>query len=506
MELTLRQKIGQLVLYSMDGREIDERTDSILREYCVGNVIHFGNNVSDYEASRALNEQLCEKIKEYCANVPPFISVDHEGGRVMRFGADFTWFPSSMALGAADDVAATEAVGQAMGQELRSAGFNLNFAPVVDIVHDYTSPVMGVRCFGDTIDIVTRHGAALARGLQSAGVMACLKHFPGTGHTKQDTHYFLPTVDLTLEELEADELAPYRAILGKNGCDSVMTTHILFPKIEERDVPATMSSTILKGILRNSVGFDGVIVTDGIQMKAIADHYGVERGCIEAIKAGCDLLCIGTGGDGVQDVECSCMEALYQAALSGEIPMERIDEAVTHILSAKRKYCTPEVPEPAFEQHAAFNDEISLKAVTEIVPGTLEGKVLCVSAPVRELAYGLGHADPRSQSFAQIAGEELNAPWTALREGEELPQDFDTLLIGVTYVNPDGLEMQAAQKALSAGKKVVFMLLGTPYGAKLLPKDCPAVCIYGLSRPAVKAAVKVLTGESKPEGKLPVTL
>jgi len=506
MELTLRQKIGQLVLYSMDGSEIDERTDRILCEYCVGNVIHFGNTVSEYKASCALNEQLCEKIKEYCANVPPFISIDHEGGRVMRFGRDFTWFLSSMALGAVNDAAATEAVGRAMGQELRAAGFNLNFAPVVDIVHDYTSPVMGIRCFGDTVETVTAHGAALARGLQSAGVMACLKHFPGTGHTKLDTHFFLPAVELTLEEMEADELAPYRSILGAHGSDAIMTTHILFPKIEERDVPATMSSIILQGILRDSIGFDGLIVTDGMQMKAIADHYGVERGCVEAIKAGCDLLCIGTAGGGVQDVQCSCMEALYQAALSGEIPMERIDEAVARILDAKRKYCTPETLEPAFEEHAALNDELSLKAVTELVPGTLEGRVLCVSAPVRELPYGLGHSDPRSQSFAKLAGEELSARWTDLQDGEELPQDFDTLLVGVTHVNPDGLEMQAAQKALEAGKKVAFMLLGTPYGAKLLPEGCPAVCIYGLSRPAVKAAAKVLTGEVRAEGKLPVTL
>lgn len=506
MELTLRQKVGQLVLYSMDGSVLDRQTEETLREFCVGNVIHFGNNISDFEASRALNEQLRETIMSCCANVPPFISVDHEGGRVMRFSADFTWFPSGMGLGAADDEAATQAVGQAMGQELRAAGFNLNFAPVVDIVHDYTSPVMGIRCFGDGIDIVTRHGAALARGLQSAGVMACLKHFPGTGHTRQDTHYFLPAVDLTLEELEADELAPYRMILGKNGCDSVMTTHILFPKIEERDVPATMSSTILNGILRNSIGFDGVIVTDGIQMKAIADHYGVERGCIEAIKAGCDLLCIGTGGDGVQDVQRSCMEALYQAAVSGEIPMERIDDAVGHILSAKRKYCTPEVPQPCFEQHAALNADISLRTVTQLVPGLLEGRVLCASAPVRELAYGLGHADPRSQSFAQIAGEELDAPWTLLREEEALPQDFDSLLIGLTNVQPDCVEIKAARKALDEGKKVVFILLGTPYGAKRLPEGCPAVCVYGLSRPSVRAALEVLTGQKAAQGKLPVTL
>lgn len=505
MELTLRQKIGQLVLYSMDGNEITPETKALMQEYCIGNVIHFGNNVTDFEGAKALNAQLRTLIKESCAGVEPFISIDHEGGRVFRFSTDFTWFPSHLTLSAANDPAITEAVGRAMGEELRAAGFNLNFAPVVDVNSNIGNIVIGVRSFGDDPEAVAIHGAAMAKGMQEAGVMACLKHFPGHGDTTQDSHYFLPTVDKTLQEMRETELKPYAKIFPQGVVDSIMTTHILFPQIEKEKVPATMSPTILKGILREELGFDGVIVSDGMHMLAIKDHYGVARGCVMAIKAGLDLLCIGTGGSGVQESQKECLDALYEAALSGEIPMERIDEAVSRILRAKEKFGAEPTAMPDFAAHAALNAAACRKAVTRLTEGTLSGKVLYASAPVKELAFGLTHADPRKLTFGQMANMHTGDPYTTLDKLDEAG-DYDTLVIGVQGFGEPSPEIGYARQALADGKKVAFVMLAAPYGFKYVPEGCIVVCAYTMTTQSVAAAIDVLTGKEDASGKMPVVL
>lgn len=506
MELTLRQKIGQLVLYSMDGNTITPETRKLMQEYCIGNVIHFGNNVTDFDGSNKLNAELRSLILESCAGVEPFLSIDHEGGRVFRFSQDFTWFPSHLTLSAADDEALTEAVGQAMGEELRAAGFNLNFAPVVDVNSNIGNIVIGARSFGDKPEVVARHGAAMARGMQSAGVMACLKHFPGHGDTTQDSHYFLPTVGKTYEELRDTELLPYARIFPQGAADSIMTTHILFPAIEKERVPATMSPTILQDVLRKDLGFDGVVVSDGMHMLAIKDHYGVANGCVKAIKAGVDLLCIGTGGSGVQESQKECLDALYEAALSGEIPMTRIDDAVARILRAKAKFgAAPSETAPDFAAHAALNKTACSKAITRLCGKTITGKVLYASAPVKELAFGLTHADPRKLTFGQMANMHTGDAYTTLDQ-VDYAADFDALVIGVQGLTQESMELEAAKKALAAGKQVAFVLLAAPYGAPYIPEGCSIVCSYTLTLEAVAAAIDTLLGKADAPGKLPVAL
>ncbi len=506
MNLTLREKIGQLVLYSMEGNTLDQDTLDTLRDYKIGNIIHFGNNVTGFDDARALNAQLREVIAGNCSGVHPLISVDHEGGRVMRFARDFTWFPSQMALGAIDDPALTRSVGRAMGTELRAAGFNLSLGPVVDVLVNPANPAGGVRMYGSSEKLVARHAVQLAQGLQESGVIACVKHFPGCGDTELDSHYFLPTVEFSLERLEEVELVPYREAFASGSADALMTTHILFPKVEPDPVPATMSPVILTDLLRGKLGFKGIIISDGIHMKAIADHYGVENGCIAAINAGVDLICLGSGGAGYQQSQKACLEAMYQAALSGKLSMARIDEAVARILAFKQKYAEGFDAQPDFSAHAQLNREACRRSATWLTGcrEPISGRMLCVGAPVRELAFGLTHADPRATPFAQIAGEAIDAPW-AMLDGTPLG-DYDTLVIGVQRLCADGPELAAAREALAAGKKAAFIFLGQPQGAGLLPPDCPAVCVYARTTQSVRAALDVLLGREDAPGTLPVPL
>ncbi|MEE1199925.1 MAG: glycoside hydrolase family 3 protein [Christensenellales bacterium] len=506
MELTLRQKIGQLVLTSLDGNEITPEFRARVEKYHIGNIIHFGNNVTDFEGARALNRELNTLIQDHCGDIPPLIGIDHEGGRVMRFSKDFTWFPSQLALGAADDLQLSEEIGKAMGLELRAAGFNINFAPVVDVNSNAANVVIGARSFGDDPEQAALHGAAVCRGLQSAGVIACLKHFPGHGDTTQDSHFFLPTVDKTLDELRQTELIPYQRILSGGGADSVMTTHILFPRIEAEKLPATLSPTIIEGILRKELHFDGVVVTDGMQMLAIKEHYGVARGCVLAIKAGVDLLCVGTGGSGTQQGQQFCLDALYDAVVQGEIPMERIDEAVGRVLKAKSKYCAS-VPEilPDFEAHSRLNQTISRRAVTRIASGPVTGRLLFAGHPTKAPAYGLEHADPRRMTFEEIACNYAGHSAVSL-ELFDTAGDYDTLVIGAQSLQPNGPELSCAHKALSAGKNVAFILLGAPYDAIHVPPGCACLCCYSHTLQSVRAALDVLLGKVDALGKLPVRI
>lgn len=506
MNLTLREKIGQLVLYSMEGNTLDPDTLNTLRDYKIGNIIHFGNNVQGFDDAKALNAQLNDIIAENCSGVRPLISVDHEGGRVMRFARDFTWFPSSMALGAIDDPALTHSIGCAMGKELRAAGFNLSLGPVADVLANAKNPSGGVRMYGTDEKLVARHVVQLASGMQENGVMACVKHFPGSGNTEQDSHYFLPSVDSTMERLDSVELVPFCAAFAAGCSDALMTTHVLFPNIEPDPVPATMSPRILTELLRNKLGFKGIIITDGIHMKAIADHYGVENGCIAAINAGADLICLGSGGAGYQESQKSCLEAMYQAALSGKLSMKRVDEAVARILALKEKYGAFTPAEPDFAANDKINEEACLRAATWLTDchAPIGGSILCVGAPVQELAFGLTHADPRAIPFAQLAGEALGAPW-AMLDGAPLP-DYDTLVIGVQTLREDGPELAAARAAVAAGKKAALIFLAQPLNAHLLPEGCPAVCVYTRTPQSVRAACDVLTGQAKATGALPTNL
>ena len=267
-----------------------------------------------------------------------------------------------------------------------------------------------------------------------------------------------------------------------------------------------MSPRILTDLLRGELGFKGVVISDGIHMKAIADHYGVERGCIAAINAGVDLICLGSGGAGYQASQKSCLEAMYQAALSGELSMARVDEAVGRILAAKEKFGAITPAAPDFAADAALNAEACSRAATWLTAchTPLAGRVLCVSAPIHELAFGLTHADPRAVPFAQMAGEALGAPW-AMLDGTPLP-DYDTLVIGVQGFSEDGPELAAAREAIAAGKKAAFVFLAQPRGAQSLPEGCPAVCVYTRTTQSVRAAADVLTGKAEAKGSVPAIM
>lgn len=502
--MSLEAKIGQLLMASLNGPVLDDEAKAFLSENHIGNLIHFGNNVETREQATAFNAELSAYI-EKSAGIPPLFGIDHEGGRVMRFRSGVTGFPSAMAVGATQNTGYARQIGRAMGEELRAMGFHINFAPALDINTNPRNPVIGVRSYGDRPERVAAFGTAVVEGMQSAGLMACGKHFPGHGDTAQDSHYALPSIDRPLASLLETELVPFQAAID-HGLEAIMTSHILFPQVEPNGVPATMSPAILQDLLRKRMGFDGLIITDGMHMQAIAEHYGIERGCIEAVRAGVDLLCVGTGGSGRLDSQASCYRALVAAAKSGELPMERIDASVKRILAAKTRHCTPYHGPVDFEADARLAADIADASIT-LLRGTLpalSGSIACVSVPTDYLRFGVGEGDWRTHSFSGSAATLLGGEAVALTEETGFaPLDAaDTVIIGVGEGTP--LELSYVQEALRRGKNTIAVLTRTPYPLPLLPGDCPVLCMYWLTPVSVQAVCRVLRGEVSPGGVSPV--
>ncbi|MEV5848391.1 glycoside hydrolase family 3 protein [Streptomyces sp. NPDC051985] len=288
----------------------------------------FGRNVASPEQLTALTAQLRAERDDV------LVAIDEEGGDVTRLEVRTgSSFPGNHALGAVDDVELTRQVALELGRRLAACGVNFNWAPSADVNSNPANPVIGVRSFGADQDLVARHTAAYVTGLQAAGVAACTKHFPGHGDTAVDSHHAMPRIDATAEVLRARELAPFHAAIAA-GSLAIMSAHILVPALDPAR-PATLSPTILTDLLRTELGYDGLIVTDGIEMQAISATYGIEHGSVLALAAGADAICVGGGLSDEETVRRLC-DALVAAVRSGELPEERLAEAADRVRALAR--------------------------------------------------------------------------------------------------------------------------------------------------------------------------
>jgi beta-N-acetylhexosaminidase len=282
----------------------------------------YGPNVQDREQLTRLTRRLRGAAAE------PIIAVDEEGGDVTRIshrtGSDY---PGNAALGAVDDVALTRSVYAALGSDLAALGINLDLAPAIDVNTAADNPVIGTRSFGSDPELVARHGAAAVAGLQSAGVAACAKHFPGHGSTRLDSHLVLATVDAPLRVLRERDLPPFSAAIAA-GVQAIMPSHLRVPELTG-DLPASLSASALTGLLRDELGFTGVILSDALEMRAVSDPYGIPEAAVLAVIAGTDLLCLGRDTDRLMFL--AVRAAIIDAARSGRLPGDRLEDAAARV-------------------------------------------------------------------------------------------------------------------------------------------------------------------------------
>ncbi len=339
----LQEQIGRLFTVGIPSGTLDAQTRQRLEGLHVGGVILFRRNVGTPEEVAALTRSLHGLPSE------PLVAIDHEGGRVQRLREPFTRFPTAAAIGARGDVSLAFEIGQAMAEELAGVGIDVNFAPVLDVHSNPGNPVIGDRAFGTEPAAVAAMAISLMHGLLAGGVIPCGKHFPGHGDTNADSHLELPVVRRSRAQLDQTELAPFRAAIGA-GIPMLMTAHVLYPALDATH-PATLSSRILSDLLRAELGFGGVIVSDDLEMRAIADHSDIGAAAVATLCAGADMLLVC---EHLEKVE-AAVQAVERAVAEGVISAERLTAAadrITRVRGARRPAApsTLELPNPRHQR------------------------------------------------------------------------------------------------------------------------------------------------------------
>ena len=339
MPLAMRRDIGQFLIGSLPGITIPAELRSLAKEFDLGGVILFGRNI---EAPEQVAE-LSADSEALGRTMPAWVSVDQEGGRVARLKEPFTKWPPMAALGRAgkQSEALAERFAKALAEELLAVGITLDYAPVLDIHTNPKNPVIGDRALAERAEDVAKLGRVIIRGLQGAGLAACGKHFPGHGDTSTDSHFELPLVEHLPDRLRAIEFEPFRAAIAEQVA-FIMTAHVLVPALDELR-PATLSPNVVQRFLRDELKFDGVILSDDLEMKAVSAHYDVPDAAVQAIQAGCDAVLVCQGN---VDLQGRTLEALVKAVESGVIPAKRCDDAFMRLKRTKQRFLTANRPGP----------------------------------------------------------------------------------------------------------------------------------------------------------------
>lgn len=339
---TASQLAGAVINTGIPGTALDTATRRALEQMAPSGVILFRRNFRSFEQLRDLIEELHQLPSR------PLVSIDHEGGRVMRLGPPFTDFPPARAAG---DVATAHALGRAMGCELAAVGVDVDFAPVLDVDSNPGNPVIGDRAFSTSATTAAALAAAFVSGMMSAGVLPCGKHFPGHGDTDRDSHFELPVVARSRDQLEETELVPFRAAIAA-GIPLLMTAHVLYPAFDAQR-PATLSPVILRGLLRRELGFTGVIVSDDLEMRALGEAQGVPEAALASLEAGCDWLLICNDFDN----SLRTADRLAAAITTGRLDTEPLRQSAARIAALRGRRGDPVAALPCAE-HIALRDRM----------------------------------------------------------------------------------------------------------------------------------------------------
>lgn len=335
-------------MVGFDGAAPSPEVRMLLRDFGVGNVILFARNVESPEQVADLVRELQESARHAGHDQPLLFAIDQEGGRVARLRAPWTLWPPLRAVGRIGDADLSRRMGTALATELKACGIRWDLAPVVDVDTNPRNPIIGDRSFGDDPEAVGRLAVAMIRGLEDAGVAACAKHFPGHGDTDVDSHLDLPSVEHARSRLEDVELRPFRAAIAA-GVASIMTAHVVVRELDDA-APATLSRAVLTDLLRETMGYRGVIVSDDLEMKAVAKHWTPGEAAVGAVRAGCDVLPVCAH----VDAQVSAIESVIRALESGDVPWKEFDDSLARVRGLKDRFAQPHVdPDPEAARAAA---------------------------------------------------------------------------------------------------------------------------------------------------------
>ena len=512
--------IPSLLLTAFAGRQAPPELLARLSDRPPAGVTLFRqHNVDSAAQVRALTSSLQATMAPGAG--PLLIAADQEGGQLIGLGDETTPFAGAMALGAATDADLAERVARATGRELRALGVNVNYAPVCDLATNPANPALGMRSFGDDPAAVGELVAATVGGLQAEGVAATAKHFPGAGEAAADPHHELPVVERSREELLARELVPFRAAIDA-GARLVMSGHLAVPAIDDDARPATLSRGVMTGLLRYELGFDGVAVSDALDMKALAQGSAQVGATIAAVRAGIGLLLGTVGGYAPDHIEAG----LREAVLRGEISAELVAAAATR-LGALRAWL-PGFADPPLDvvgcaEHRALAAQLAARSITLVrddaglLPLRLPaGARLAVVMPQpadltpadtsSTVAPGLAEAIGRHHPVAEAIVTSPSPSTAEIAAARERVAGADLLVLGTISASLDPAQAELARVLLAAGVPTITVALRTPWDLLLYPESRTHLCTYGILPPTTDALAAALFGEAPIGGRLPVEL
>ncbi|HXK42066.1 MAG TPA: beta-N-acetylhexosaminidase [Anaerolineae bacterium] len=510
--MTLEEKLGQVMVIGFDGLEPETELLEMIRTYHVGGVILFARNVDSPRQVAELTNALQRAALE-SGHPGLLISMDQEGGRVARLTENkgFTEFPGAMAIAATGDVENARRVAQALAAEMRAVGINTDFAPDLDVNNNPANPVIGIRSFGSDPARVAACGVAFLEGLQAEGVLAFGKHFPGHGDTGVDSHVELPLVPHDRARLEAVEFVPFKAAMAADVA-GIMSAHVTFPAIDATPgLPATLSPKVLTGLLRDEMGYGGLLVTDSLEMGALAQSgYPVPLAAATALEAGADLLLFNRD----HALHRAAFEELRARVLDGRISETRLNEAVRRVLQAKARFglLTPTLVDATVADAACGTAEaktlsraVAAQAITLVragtppaLPLTPDAKLLVVETPA---ADGLGRA--------------LNVPFIVVDEQPtreqrqsalSMARDGRPVILALADAARYPRQRELVEAFTETASPVIVVALRTPYDLAGMPEGPALLATYGLNPPLLEALLAVLRSEAEPQGQLPVEL
>ncbi|MFF0361338.1 glycoside hydrolase family 3 protein [Streptomyces fungicidicus] len=536
--MTLEEKVGQLFVMRVYGhsatdpdqadidanlKEIGVRTAAeMLARYRVGGIIYFAwaHNTRDPHQIADLSNGIQKASLGLPRGLPVLVSTDQEHGIVARVGEPATLFPGAMAVGAGGSRADARTLGRIAGLELRALGIRQNYSPVADVNVNPANPVIGVRSFGSDPQSVADLVAAEVKGYESSHIASTAKHFPGHGDTVDDSHAKLPYIHHTRDQWEQLDAPPFEAAIAA-GIDSIMTAHIVVPALDPSEDPATLSRPILTGILREELGYDGVVVTDSLGMEGVRTKYGDDRVPVLALKAGVDQLLNPPSLD-------VAWNAVLNAVRDGELTEDRLDESILRVLRMKAKlglFKDPYVTHAGVDRtvgtrsHLATADRITERTTTLLVN---EGGLLPLSRRRTPKLLVVG-ADPASPSGTTgpptgvLAGAltELGFTATALSTGTApsaatvakavaAAGDADAVVVATYNVTASSSQKTLVAQLLATGRPVVAVAVRNPYDVAHLPGVKAYLATYSWTDVELRAAARVIAGKVDPRGKLPV--
>jgi len=504
--MTVDEKVGQLMMFAIPGKKLNRYNKKIIKSYKPGGIIFFGYNISGEKDLLDFTESLQEyAYSNY--SVPLFITTDQEGGRVRRIREGVESFPGNLASGISAEYDIVNEMARIQGLQLRRLGINMNLAPVLDVNNNPENPVINTRSFGSNPEVVSKMGEKYIEGLAKGKCISVAKHFPGHGDTSSDSHYELPVIEHDMKHLENNELIPFRIAIDK-GVECIMTAHILYPMIEKEGISATMSYFFLTELLRKKFKFNGIIMTDDLEMNAVSMNMKLGEAAVKSFKAGTDIILVSTYGENIRSIHTS----LLRAVKSGDISMERLDASVKRIIEMKLRY-----------NIAKLNEKTGKLELSKFIPDEDDEKIISRAETVNEKVsssalYLKGNIKSISGDIHRnriyISRNNAFRDTVKLNEGDSFVWNYSSLLKAMGKMKSLNTEKQVVfhfyrlnrgivNRVSSLCKKRGFSLVlvfsGNPFIFSGIDRNIPVLFTFSPTDMSMKAAASVFNGTVVPK-------